>query len=544
MKKIILLITLLFLLKVDVLVLGSDFTVEKVVENANKELGGIYYEIDKVNRDVWLKYRILVYNQPYDDQVNNEYRYLGNTPLGEPMPNPRFPPDHKATTIINDWAWIKEPWCNERLSLGSTSWDDDPETLPYIKNALAEKYKNLFKMEYPKPDESWEKYTKILQPRTSVTPGLGRLWHRWNGADWYITIIIPNIIIDIEAAEISQQSPVLTDTNQVASAVFKNNGSQDESFVAEYYVNGKKVHFEELFIGAGTTKTRNFSWKSSKSPGTDKLKIQAVPVSEENNTGNNSKEINVAVQNPNYAKPDCEFTSKLNSAWNETYEWVESYDCSWTDQEGVSHSDTCYENRSQTVGYSESLKTVIAINTKQGISTDPRNPQESDRESRGSWEIIPWASKNGLNANEVTRAGYGFEVKVETTYWTDWETRVSGGASPHGGQYKGPTHVVAQFFDTANRFVEQVELVPTGGTRGERNTTWELPLSIHTFPDGKTIQERKHYTRVNIADGKYTVRIIILDCGREPLSICQDKHLTIYGDMYDDIYTRPAKRDE
>lgn len=350
--------------------------------------------------------------------------------------------------------------------------------------------------------------------------------------------------VDIEAVAIDRQNPVLVNTSQVSTAVFKNNGTSAATFTAQYYACSQLVGSESLEIQAGETRTRNFSWQSPGTPGTYKLKIHAVPLEGEANVENNTKEINVTVQNPNYAKPDCEFTSKQTANWDELYVWYVPYDCSWTDEDGNDHPATCYEEYQETVRYNESLSVDVAINTKQGIATDRDHPQESDRESRGSWEIIPWAKKNGLDPNEVTRAGYGFEVKVQTTYWTDWETKVPGGASPHGGEYQGPSRVMAQFYDTANRFVEQAELEPTRGKAGDKSITWELPVKTHTFPDGIRVHERKHYTDVHNQDGHYTVRIIVFDCGREPLSICRDKTVTIYGDMYDDIYTRISIQDE
>jgi hypothetical protein len=146
----------------------------------------------------------------------------------------------------------------------------------------------------------------------------------------------------------------------------------------------------------------------------------------------------------------------------------------------------------------------------------------------------------GIDPNSVTRAGYGFEIKVQTTYWTDWETKVPGPAISHGGEYKGPVKVVAQFYNTLGYFVEQRDLEPTKGNAGDKNIIWELPIIDHTYSDGQTIFERKYYTDIRNKDGKYGVRIIIFDCGRKSLSICVDRYVTIYGDMYDDIYTRSA----
>lgn len=350
--------------------------------------------------------------------------------------------------------------------------------------------------------------------------------------------------IDIEAVEIKRQSPILVNTFQVATAVFKNHGGSKATFTAQYYACGSKVKEEILEIEAGQTLERNFSWRSPSTAGKYSLKIYAVPLPHEKDITNNTKETSVTVEGYNYAKPDCEFTSKQTSIWNETYGWTIYHSDTCTDRDGNEVDCSWTEYVSETVLYNESLSAAVTINTKQGIPTDRNNPKESDRDSRGSWEIITWAAKNGLNPNEVTRAGYGFEVKVQTTYWTDWETKVPGPASPRGGEYKGPTKVVVQFYNTFGKFVEQFEMEPTKGQTGNKSVTWELPLKKHTYPDGQVVYERKHYTDVKNKNGKYSVRIVIFDCGRKPLSICQDEYVTIYGDMFDDIYTRAATSDE
>jgi len=144
----------------------------------------------------------------------------------------------------------------------------------------------------------------------------------------------------------------------------------------------------------------------------------------------------------------------------------------------------------------------------------------------------------------VTRAGYGFEVKVQTTYNNNWETKVPSGledtAYSKGGQFQGSTKVEAEFYDTNGAFMEAVELVPTSGKKGDWNITWELPNKPHTFYDGSQVTERKHYVPLNTPDGNYTVRIIVYNAGKHDLSICQDKTVKIYGSMYDDVYYRPG----
>lgn len=412
----------------------------------------------------------------------------------------------------------------------------------FVLNMRPEKFKDL--------DDSSNNGSINFILKANPTQLLKRTWQgqQVEGYGFYLPALVQYYGVpklkDIEAVEIKTKNTILANTYQVATAVFKNNGATKAVFTAQYYAYGSKINEEIVEIEAGQTLERNFTCKSPNTAGNYHIKIYAVPLNDEKNINNNTKEVGVTVENYNYAKPDCEFTSQQTSSWIETYNWAvfhpetcideeeEEFDCSWT------------EYVSEEIPYTEKLSAVFTINTKQGIKTDRYSPKESDRESRGSWEIIPWAYKNGLNPNEVTRAGYGFEVKVQTTYWTDWETKVPEPAIPIGGEYKGPTKVVAQFYNTSNHFEEQITLEPTKGKAGDTDITWELPLKTHIFLDGQKVYERKHYTDVKNKDGKYTVRIIIFDCGKEPLSVCQDKYATIYGDMFDDIYTRSAKRNE
>ena len=145
------------------------------------------------------------------------------------------------------------------------------------------------------------------------------------------------------------------------------------------------------------------------------------------------------------------------------------------------------------------------LDTKQGIPTDKKNAKESDCESRGSWSIIPWAAENGLNPNEVTKAGYGVQIKVTTNYTTDWEKKVpkglEGTAKPIGGSTpKGSEEVRVYIYDTKGKYVKSIGLVKTIGN--DKSATWELPQERFKsqFMD---FYERKFYTDVKAPDGQY-----------------------------------------
>lgn len=192
------------------------------------------------------------------------------------------------------------------------------------------------------------------------------------------------------------------------------------------------------------------------------------------------------------------------------------------------------------VQYRENLTVATEINTRQGIKTDKNNPQESDRHSRGSWAIIPYAREKGLNPNEVTRAGYGYEVKVTTNYNTNWETQVPKGlmgtAKKIGGTYSGPRsgEVIAKFYDRKGNYIETVTLERTsGGNTGA--ATWELPVKEHTTITGEKYYDRKVFTDKDWSDGDVTVRVYVrAEDSYGDLYACTVNKLRIFGGMFDD----------
>lgn len=234
----------------------------------------------------------------------------------------------------------------------------------------------------------------------------------------------------------------------------------------------------------------------------------------------------------------CYQGSSISNNWEELYTWEVTHSNTTTDPlTGETTTDYWTETKWAVPVYRETLSAELMVNTKQGI-------KNGGRESRGAWEIIPWSASQGLNPNEVTRSGYGFEVKVCTYYTNDWETQVPYGANSKGGLFYGPTEVNVDFFDTYGQFVKKVPMVPTAGKSGDKNITWELPADSHTFSDGKVISERKHYTDVSIPNGNYSVRVTITGAGKTDLCLVQRKNITIYKDMWEDNYTRPSTKDE
>ncbi|RUT38689.1 hypothetical protein EJP82_26830 [Paenibacillus anaericanus] len=337
------------------------------------------------------------------------------------------------------------------------------------------------------------------------------------------------------------------------SAKVKNVGSKTESNVLiRFYDNQTQIYEARKTLPANEVITvGGFNWTGS-SAGVHNISVHVDPLKEKNDTDrtNNIATTGCSVSGSGSGETCTRTTA--NNNWTVTYKLITGYHTktgttTWTGADGKSHtetytytdySDPIWESRN--VSYQESLKISTEANTKQGIATDPKNPKTSDRESRGSWEIIPWARKSGLNPNMVTRAGYGFELKVTTNYETDWEEKVPKGlentAKKIGGEYIGPKQgeVIAKIYNTKGRWVESVILERTsGGNVGQ--AIWQLPKKSHTFSDGQTVEERKYYTDKDWSDGNFSVVIVVNASGSQGnLEVCSTEKMRIYGSMYDD----------
>ncbi|MGG1880325.1 CARDB domain-containing protein [Paenibacillus cisolokensis] len=357
---------------------------------------------------------------------------------------------------------------------------------------------------------------------------------------------------DLIAQSITASPSALTvGQSSTITAKVKNVGATDVSNVLiRFMENGKTIYETRKDMPANKPITvGGFKWTGA--VGTHNLSVHVDP---ENEKPDKNRSNNVAFTGCSVTKNGgdayCD-TTKPKASWDVTYPLITGYPTktrtvSWTDSEGKSHtstesytdySDPIWENRKVT--YNEKLTVTAELNTKQGNPTDPNNPKEEDRESRGSWEIIPWAKKNGLDPNEVTRAGYGVEIKAKTMYTTDWETKVpkglEGTAKPIGGELKGPTEVRVYIWDSRGDYVTSIGLVKTSGD--DKTATWELPRE-HFKSKFLDIYERKFYTDVNAPDGEYTFEIVAMHAGQNDLSSCFTKKITIYGSMYDDWQTK------
>jgi hypothetical protein len=371
----------------------------------------------------------------------------------------------------------------------------------------------------------WSSYGnyRVFKPK-SDTGGSLDYW-------WYFSELVVDVSEappDLAVAELTAEDPALPDSVREAHAWIQNKGPKGADAHVQYYAGGAKVLEETVFIEAGDVVERTFSFETP-AAGRIELKASVAPLPKEEVLDDNVKTLWIDVAEEKSKISNCPFGhSDISDSWTVRYVWTERV-------------GKIKRTRSAAAAYSEKLAMDVQINTYQDISTDPDAAQDSDWQSRGSWEIIPYARRNGLKAEEVTRAGYGFEVRVQTVYQTDWETKVPPKSRPFGGTYKGPTSLRAVFYDTKGKKVEEIKLVPTRGSAGDKEVVWELPEKTHVFLDGTSVKERKHFIPVDLTDGSYRVQVLSEPCGRNRLSLCAQKDVVVYGDLYDDLYTRPER---
>ena len=198
----------------------------------------------------------------------------------------------------------------------------------------------------------------------------------------------------------------------------------------------------------------------------------------------------------------------------------------------VYHPSTCWRTRTETK-LSESLEVILEINTKQG---------EDRAESQGYWNLSATQGGKfyGQDPNQITRSGYGFEVVVKRFIGLIGKLRCRGQLELKGC-LRG---LVRWWYSFMIGEIIRLEPVEKMQEKDREITVWKLPEEAYVFSDGETIWERKYYTEVELPDGEYLVRAIVAPCGKEIGEICQDEKVVIYGSIYDDLYTRPAKKQE
>jgi hypothetical protein len=296
----------------------------------------------------------------------------------------------------------------------------------------------------------WSSYGnyRVFKPKSSTSGSLD-YW-------WYFTELVVDAAEappDLAVLELTAETPAPSGSLQKAAVWIQNKSSKDATAHIRCYAGGIRILEENVLIQAGGVIEKTFQYEMP-SEGRIELKAEVTPLPGEIQTDDNVKQIWVDVAEEKSKISECPFgNSNISDSWNTTYVWTEK-------------SGRVTVTKRALVSYSEKLEMNVQINTYQDVVTSTDRNQDEDWQSRGSWEIIPYAEEKGLDAKEVTRAGYGFEVKVKTTYQTDWETKVPSKAKPDGGVYKGTASVKVSFYDTRGRKVDEVSL-----TRSEEHTS-------------------------------------------------------------------------
>ena len=278
----------------------------------------------------WNDHQALSYGEPFGtyNQSKKQYGDLGYNPNGIEFPNPDYPADHEATTMLNKWDWIQYPWNDFGLdiySLADKTLEDRAELREKIIAGIKQNYPGLFE-----PGSThWEEYVLVVQASTRYTWGYGRMWHRWDsngdGAkeNWYTTIPLrPDIIhriTDIEVTGITNACPVETGSKQYAAATFQNNGNMTEEFQVNYYVEDTIANTATISLEPGEIQEDGFEWTAPSAAGTVTLKAEAVPLPQEKDITNNIETTNVNITGP--APVTCPEKSKVTGSWNVTYTW-------------------------------------------------------------------------------------------------------------------------------------------------------------------------------------------------------------------------------
>ncbi|WP_342477454.1 CARDB domain-containing protein [Paenibacillus sp. FSL H7-0350] len=390
----------------------------------------------------------------------------------------------------------------------------------------------------------------VHQDRALESPAVAYNNNMLHG-EWMIERVAPKA--DLIAVSITASPGSITKGghSSITGKVKNDSAVEQNDVLIRLYDNASKIYETRKSFAAGQTLTVGpFNWTGT-STGVHNLTLSVDPEKEkvDQNRSNNIVTTGCSVVSGTAGGGSECNQPEAAGEWSVSYPVITGYptkyySSSYTTADGKTHYFTQYytdygdPNWSNTpVTYQENLKISAEVNTKQGIATDLNHPKESDRESRGSWEIIPYAKRSGKDANAITRAGYGIELKVNTTYTTNWETKIptglEGTAYSLGGTYYGPDAVYATFYDSNWKFERQVKLEKTGGDRN--NATWELPLTKITSDSGKVYQSRKYMTSVNTTDGYYRIKISTDPAGMNSLVTCITKQVEIYGGMYDDV---------
>lgn len=398
------------------------------------------------------------------------------------------------------------------------------------ENGLTVKFQYTLPKEYEVDAVELQARLNMREPRT-----LAETTYEDNVLTTNLEVYEP--LVDLEARDIQSGNPVPANTKQTASVKIRNNSEIDQENVLVWYrVNGKNVKTERIdLLRVNEEKLRSFQWSAPNFDTNVTLSVVVDPnretsdIDRSNNTATRAVKVN---KGSSTNEGGCN-NNTATGTFSMYYVWLDEIITHreverWTDSDGNVHRETYYWDeeiwKSETVSYTEKMQMSVSVNTNQ-----------QNENSRGGWEIIPYALKNGLQANKVTRSGYGIEVKVNINYSTTpgWESLPSPKATSYGPNYLEKLKNVRVYANLPNG--QRVEMVRTSGGGNGNSAVYELPEISYT-PAGLTDTWRGRFFSMppRTPDGRYPFTIDVVGGGQNGLSCTLREEIYIYGDVYRD----------
>lgn len=314
-------------------------TIDEALKAANEEVAPIcgvpdYFQYfnshsKPINKTRWLeKDRVLfAYGEPYGDEKDGRYRYLGETTLGEDFTNPYFPHDAWAGGQLESRNWIPAPWEKSYITKDFKIFKDNDfnnrsEYLPSIQRGLELFYAEAIQGPSNPMWNHWHEYLHILQPPTKWAWGLGRMWHQVSSGEnkgiWYITVplppmadtVAPDLSTNLETDSFNNVKPGDKITSTVAYKLNPDHPRSERAWLRLHHVvdgqeypiqlqpvNGASVPDENGYITLqpGEVKVYSYTFTVQDTPTKILSRINPVDTKEDKNWDNNRAEAEVKI---------------------------------------------------------------------------------------------------------------------------------------------------------------------------------------------------------------------------------------------------------
>ncbi|NPV72325.1 MAG: hypothetical protein HPY89_00725 [Pelotomaculum sp.] len=152
--------------------------------------GILFDELDVLDLPLYT----ITWGSPHGDTKDGQQRYIGYTKLDEDFTNPAFPHDAWAGGVLEDREWINEPWWRNELGQQKNKYDGQPKYYDNIASGVQLYYGDVIAGPAARPGfwNNLSNYVHILVPPTTLTWGMGRMWHQdSSGNVWYLSVPLP-----------------------------------------------------------------------------------------------------------------------------------------------------------------------------------------------------------------------------------------------------------------------------------------------------------------------------------------------------------------